>query len=310
MHELFHRIQDDIGLPIGKQEVNDHLDTLEGRIWLQLEWKALGKALISKRGKREEAVKDAIVFRAMRRKLFPKATASEQTLEMNEGLAEYTGIKLWSRNKFSLHSAAFQKLEKASLIPTFVRSFAYYSGPAYGTLLDDLAPGWQKKIKPADDLGVLLQQCLFFELPKGLEGKAKELALNYGGQELRSQEEKREGEKKKKLAEFRAKLVDGPLLILPLQKLNCSFNPNNIIPLEVNKTIYPTYRAVDEWGILEVENGALLVQEEKIAEIHVAAPTDLSLRPLKGDGWILNIKPNWKAVPGKRKGDFILEFSK
>src|ERR1051326_8283412 len=44
MHELFHRIQDQIGLP-GSNPMNNHLDSLEGRILLQLEWLALREAL-------------------------------------------------------------------------------------------------------------------------------------------------------------------------------------------------------------------------------------------------------------------------
>jgi len=38
-HELWHRVQDDIGLPASGPP-NNHLDSPEGRIWLQLEWRA------------------------------------------------------------------------------------------------------------------------------------------------------------------------------------------------------------------------------------------------------------------------------
>jgi len=44
LHELFHRVQLELGLMTMGQP-NDHLDTLEGRYWLQLEWRALARAL-------------------------------------------------------------------------------------------------------------------------------------------------------------------------------------------------------------------------------------------------------------------------
>src|SRR5262245_37554162 len=44
LHELFHRIQPELGLitPSGQ---NAHLDTVEGRVSLRLEWRALARAL-------------------------------------------------------------------------------------------------------------------------------------------------------------------------------------------------------------------------------------------------------------------------
>jgi hypothetical protein len=43
LHELFHRIQPELGLiPLSGQ--NAHLDTFKGRVWLRLEWRALARA--------------------------------------------------------------------------------------------------------------------------------------------------------------------------------------------------------------------------------------------------------------------------
>jgi hypothetical protein len=35
----------------------------------------------------------------------------------------------------------------------------------------------------------------------------------------------------------------------------------------------------------------------------VPAPTDLSARPLKGEGWSLELANGWEVVPGARPGD-------
>jgi hypothetical protein len=60
---LFHRIQSDLGFTPEKG-YNEHLDTLEGRVWMQLEWRALRRALESSGSDRGEAVADALAFRA------------------------------------------------------------------------------------------------------------------------------------------------------------------------------------------------------------------------------------------------------
>src|SRR5262249_14279429 len=96
LHELWHRIQDQIGFH-GAESANNHLDSMEGRVWLQLEWRALDSALNSRGERRLQAVSDALIFRARRRTLFPKAAQEERALEMHEGLAEYSGIKLSGR---------------------------------------------------------------------------------------------------------------------------------------------------------------------------------------------------------------------
>jgi hypothetical protein len=64
-----------------------------------------------------------------------------------------------------------------------------------------------------------------------------------------------------------------------------------------------TMRISADWGVLEVQNGALLKPDW--SAVSVAAPTIMGAT-LKGDGWTLELKPNWKVVPAERNGDFTL----
>lgn len=89
IHELFHRIQPQLGLLVSDTP-SDHLDTPEGRYWMQLEWKALSRAIGSTAKARSAAVGDALAFRGARRSRFPGAAESERGFEINEGLAQYT----------------------------------------------------------------------------------------------------------------------------------------------------------------------------------------------------------------------------
>src|SRR6266545_508725 len=152
LHGLFHRIQPELGF-ITNDGFNEHLDTLEGRVWIQLEWRALRRALESSGSDRAEAIADALAFRRERRRLFPGSADSERREEIKEGLPSYTGVVAWANSPADAHRAA---APAASIEESIVGAFAYTSGPAYGVLLDDLLPGWRRQVRGTSDLGDLL----------------------------------------------------------------------------------------------------------------------------------------------------------
>jgi hypothetical protein len=78
-----------------KAETTHDWTRLMGDTTCNLEWRALSRALqASTDEERREAAADAVLFRAERYRLFPGAQAQEQALELNEGLAEYTGVRV------------------------------------------------------------------------------------------------------------------------------------------------------------------------------------------------------------------------
>jgi hypothetical protein len=304
MHESWHRIQSDLGLP-PTGPANVHLDSLEGRYWLQLEWRALAEALQGQGDQRMQAVLNALIFRAQRRGLFKNAAEEERLLEMHEGLAEYTGVRLAGLSEAERIAFVVKKLEqRPSAMPTFVRSFAYLSGPAYGLLLDAANPDWRKKLKKEDDLGLLLRHAMGVQFPDLNQAQIAGRTNRYQGERLRTSEEKRAGEIHKRIAVFKERLVDGPRLILPLQKMQMSFDPIAVQPIEGLGTAYPTLRLIDAWGTLAVTNGALISTD--FTKAFVAAPKDPKARPLKHADWELKLNDGWHLAPGERIGDLKL----
>jgi len=306
-HELFHRVQDDLGLPAASP-ANNHLDSLEGRIWLQLEWRALSAALTGRGDESKRAIEDALVFRAYRRSLFANSENSERALEMNEGLCEYTGVKL--RGTTEEESAAYitRQLESAEQTPTFVRSFAYASGPAYGFLLDRSRVDWRKGLKPTDDFASLARRLLTVRVSGNLKQEAETRSAKYSGATLRAFETERDTKRRKRLADYRAKFIDGPILILPLgDKMSYSFDPNNVESFDDISTAYPTLRISDTWGVLEVTAGALMIHDpQKGSRVQVVAPVEIAGRRIQGDGWTLELNEGWKVVASERKRDFTV----
>ena len=159
LHGLFHRIQPELGL-ITEDGFNEHLDTLEGRVWIQLEWRALRRAVESSGSDRAEAIADALAFRGERRRLFPGAADNERRDEIREGLATYTGVAAWANSPADAARAAAAALAGGELQPAFVGNFEAHSGPAYGVLLDDLLPGWRRQVRGTSDLGDMLASAI------------------------------------------------------------------------------------------------------------------------------------------------------
>ena len=70
-HEMFHRIEPSLRVPV-RDAVNNQLDSMEGRLWMFLEWRALAAALAAPSGQPQtSAIADALLFRRHRQELFP-----------------------------------------------------------------------------------------------------------------------------------------------------------------------------------------------------------------------------------------------
>lgn len=302
-HEMWHRVQDTLKLPAANPS-NDHLDARDGRYWLQLEWRALAAALASSGSARNLAIVDATCFRNRRRQLFPGAGKSELALEMNEGLAEYTGVKLSGSSDLP-RFVREHELTEAPEKNTFVRSFAYATGPAYGVLLDEVARDWRKNLRPNDDLAELLLQRSGLKAISEAPAAMAERAQRYGADPLAVAEDTREEQRRTLVLAYRARLIDEPVLNIPLRNMNMQFDPGNLMPLDTHGTVYPNIRIVDDWGVLTVSRDGALMNSD-FTRVTVSAPTDAKMAPTKGDGWTLELKSGWEIRPGQRPGDYVV----
>jgi len=305
MHESFHNIQEKLGFS-ARTPSNAHLDSREGRTWLRLEWRALRVALTSSGSEQQRAIRDALVFRAYRRQLFSGSADSESRMEMHEGLAEYTGIRLCGLNADSSRKyLAGDLYETRANAGSFISTFAYWSGPAYGLLLDEYGVNWRKDLTPDMDLGKLLQAASGIELPEDPGAAAEEIAARYDGATVQAEELVREQEHNRKLADFRARLVDGPVMILPLMQMNIQYDPRGMVSMDSLGTVYLTIKISDAWGILDVSSGGALMATTWTS-LRVQAPIDTIAQQVKGDGWTLQLNDGWELVPAVRAGDFTL----
>lgn len=302
-HESWHRIQEELGFPAAEKP-NAHLDSPEGRLWLRLEWRALKRALEARSTRAtREAAAEALAFRARRFRSCPAAAAEEAAMERHEGLAEYTGVHL-SGTPAEARAYAARDLQHSEALPTFTRSFAYRTGPAYGLLLDVARSGWARKLRPDDDLGDVLRRAWGLKLPD--DAATDGAAAGYGADAVRAEETEREGARRVRLGAARLRYVEGAVLEFPLHgKYQLEMDPRNQMPFEPSGTIYPTLRLVADWGVLDVKGGALLSADWTWVKVPVAA-TEPKGRAVSGPGWSLELKEGFALTPGSRKGDFTI----
>jgi len=307
MHELFHRIQPNLGF---KGKTNVHLDEREARILIRLEWNALLAANLKllKTDRTKEAMKGAhqdvlaaLTFRAYRHQLYNTSKYNEDALEMNEGLAEYTGVKLSGMDQEQIKQALIRSVKQSNKRRTLVRSFAYISGPLYGFLLDHYAPKWRKQLVNGKGFTEALRTRLSLSIPstpKTLRKQVKHLGKHYQAKEIRAFEKDREAKRKQLLKKYQASLINGLVLKINLtKKFRYTFNPSTLVPFKGKGVVYPTITVRDEWGILTVTNGGALMSSNKTSiTIPAKAKLDQANSRLETKNWTLELKPGWEVT--------------
>ncbi|MES2178870.1 MAG: hypothetical protein V4550_13495 [Gemmatimonadota bacterium] len=311
MHEVFHREQAALAL-LGGDPPNGHLDQYDGRRLLRLELNALAAALESlgrddtmARGHTE----NALLFRARRRAIYPQADSVEPALEMQEGLAEYTGVRLALTATGETSSRVARRLREFQSTPTYVRSFAYATGPALGLLLDHFSPDWRSEIGRTKDLARLLSRAIQPRADADLARQTERIAVRYGGAIIDRDELARDSQRKARLAAYAARLVDGPTLTLTQSSLNRNFDPLSLFPFDDDHTIYPTGTFSSGWGTLEVtEGGAFVANDYRVVRVGAHTGTFAAANHvIRGAGWVLTLNAGWSIVAdAARLGSFLV----
>ncbi|MFL5611789.1 MAG: hypothetical protein ACJ78G_13890 [Gemmatimonadaceae bacterium] len=313
MHEVFHREQPALGLR-QPDALNNQLDMRAGRTWLRLEYRALAAALeaLPDLANARHHVESALTFRAQRRSLYPGSDSLEATLEIQEGLAEYTGQRLAMQLTGESVARVAKYVRDYENTSSFVRAFAYGTGPALGVLLDRFAPNWRDTVRIKRDLGILLAQAIHFQPPRNLAAAARLRAQEYGWSEVDRAEAARDSARAPAMRAYRARLAEGPTITLrqSTDSLAWSFDPTELVGFDLKSTVYPSGNFSAPWGKLTVERGGVLVQND-FSTITVGAPAS-SIPPdatqVSGDGWALTLNAGWAIRPApSRAGSWIVE---
>lgn len=303
-HELFHKAQNSLGFTQGNKQ-SDHLDQRDGRVFLRLELEALLKAILSDSSKEQKKyLTDAMSFRNYRHSLFPNSASIENELELNEGLAEYTGFMISSRDRKQSKDHFTEAVNTFVKNPTYVRSFAYQTIPMYGYLLNSKEPYWNQRLTNNSDLTQFFSNHFQIKTQNLSKKEIEKLAEKYNGPLIFKEEQIRADKIKKLIDNYKLKFIENPHLEIPFEKMSVSFDPRNILPVEDKGTVYPQIRVTDTWGILEVHNGALM--SKNWDKITITAPLRMDDPKIEGDGWTLLLNKDYRIRKDDTTGNFTI----
>ncbi len=298
VHEAMHTFQPEQLPHPGNSEPmegGEFLDGPTGRTWLFLELRAIARAIASQGPARREAARDALLFRAHRDSLaHPTERERLATLDLAEGIPEYTGWRLSGTEADTL----IQRLDSAHTRPiSWVRGVGYYTGPAYGYLLDALAgTDWHRAWQAGEPLPRILATVLgSTPFTEQLDARAR----RYGGDALRRAEVAREAARVRRLDSLRTRFVTGPVLRLVPGALQVTFDPNGQTPLGSDGTVMMNFRwAGADSAELVAPQGALVSPTWSWIQVPLGEarlPEGALGEPLRieGQGWRLILPAGW-----------------
>jgi hypothetical protein len=181
---------------------------------------------------------------------------------------------------------------------SFVRTYAYTSGPAYGLLLDAASPGWPRRMVVGDEPAVLLMNAMGIQPAADVAAPA----LRYGGAELRAAEEERDRQRQARIAEVRQRFVDGPVLLMPGGGSGMSDSRGAVVIPEIGTVFFHAYRMTGPWGSLEADSGVLVSSDGRTRRL--PEPVQVDSTTISGPGWTLRVATGWVIREGTRRGSY------
>lgn len=305
IRSLFHCFQDRNGLSPSSFSTR-HLNDRNARLYLKLEWKALTYALGSSGEARNQAVRDALVFRGARRELFPEAITDENKFETYEGLTTFTYMKLSTSGPDEMKQRILEYLDRIYQNRSYAWGYGFVHGALYATLLDQKGFDFKQiKQQPDYDLGQATLEAYGITLPAVCRDVAGSLAMSYDIQAIRAEESERMAMINERTRRIVNNFLERPVIVIDMESPNFSFEPEDIIFLDTIGTLYRKLRVSDNWGRLAVDDGGALITND-LGTLRISARNLVEERNhLSGEGWNLILNDGWEAA-GDGKGGYTV----
>ncbi|MEM7492142.1 MAG: prolyl oligopeptidase family serine peptidase [Pseudomonadota bacterium] len=246
IHELFHLVQEKTltlpGLPV------PYLEDSEARTLLRAEYAALSNGLKALRQDQNnaaaEGLADAMRFRTLRHKQFDEGRADTVEMETLEGLANYTGLKLSTLPDKELVAIEWLKTWERS--GSYTRTFPYATGPAFGLLMDALAPDWKQPYDSLHDFSDIYTEHLGAVDMASIEMARKRVGFG----DIQASEQARLDSFTAKSDSLKAIFFEQPVIIADIENrgYSVSYNMNGTTNFSDTQVVYDYIKATDTIG--------------------------------------------------------------
>jgi hypothetical protein len=295
VHGLFHRFQQLSGIEPSKYNTR-LMDEKNSRLLLKLEWRALRNAIGSDGEKRQQSVRDALVFRGARREHYPQEVKDENKFETYEGLAAFTYAVICTDSADEAGRYLTEVLDRFYRFQSYSRSYGFIHGALYAFLLYEKGFNFRSITSDTIDLADLTREKYGIKLPDICRDVAGSLALTYEIDAVQKEEEQRLADMKERIHRQISVFTEKPVLFLELESPYFDFEPEEIRSLDTLGTIYNSIRVSDNWGKLTVEKGGCLVSYNLRSMRITAKNLKESKNHIYGEGWHIILNSEWKVV--------------
>ena len=282
-HEIFHLHQNDLGIK-NAISVNYHMDEVQGRALLQIEMKALQHALEHD----TVGLYEALYIRAHRQSLYP--SNNEDLYELNEGLAEYTGVKL---SATSMTEYVKNRLNY-NIKRGYTNAFGYLTGSAYATLLDDLYPQW-KKDKDLNRGMIFLLKKVMPKYEVSIDEPELKRILDKYNYDLLLTNEKEEERSFGDITLYENLLKpETSKICITNNRINFTYNPQDRVIALSSAILLRNMTLTTEWGQVNAKSG--IVRLNDWTAFYLLPPKEISSNVIKGDEYEIELNRGWKII--------------
>ncbi|MCE1168813.1 MAG: hypothetical protein LWX70_12020 [Sphingobacteriia bacterium] len=282
-HEIFHLHQNELGIK-NTISVNYHMDEVQGRALLQIEMKALQHALEHD----TVGLYEALYIRAYRQSLNP--SNNEDLYELNEGLAEYTGVKLSAANMTEYVKNRLNYNIKRG----YTNAFGYLTGSAYATLLDDLYPQW-KKDKDLNRGMIFLLKKVMPKYEVSIDEPELKRILDKYNYDLLLTNEKEEERSFGDITLYENLLKpETSKICITNNRINFTYNPQDRVIALSSAILLRNMTLTTEWGQVNAKSG--IVRLNDWTAFYLLPPKEISSNVIKGDEYEIELNRGWKII--------------
>jgi hypothetical protein len=281
-HEIFHLYQKELGIE-NESSSNYHIDEIRGRALLQIEMKTLQKTLEGDL----QSLYNALYIRVYRQNLYPEN--NEDLYELNEGLAEYTGVKLAVTNMREYVKNHLNYNIKNG----YMNAFGYLTGSAYACILDELYPQWRYD-KDLNKGMIYLIKKVHPEYAVTIDDVyLNELLDKYDYDKILSDEED-ELKSFGNIAHFEELLKpETTKFYISNNGIHFTYNPNDRVIALSNAVLLRNMTLMGEWGQINVKSG--IVRLNNWSAFYLLPPKKINVNDIEGDDYTIQINPGWKV---------------
>ncbi|SDD10229.1 hypothetical protein [Williamwhitmania taraxaci] len=287
VHEMFHAFQKTVGFNV-KQDLPT-VDLVErGSALQRLEWIILERTLLTQ--SQDSIVIYACMSRTVRQAR-EKVSAVDCQNELCEGSAEYTSLKMLSKEDPDLMHRLELFTNYYHNVRNYTRSGDYYSGLLYALVLDRLGIHWRDSFPNLEPFSIVINR--YLDGVRCPSFDVEQVKREFGYDDLERQEQKKVADDSihivyNRFSDLRNR---GQMLCLPADSIKVQFNNENVLNIDGVGVFFRSASIISMNLDVDVFDGGVLISNNgKTIELPLTITNSVNISE---SSWI---NPGWSVV--------------